>query len=94
MAKSKKKKQNRRLRREIEILRAQVNTTSNGSTPKKKTKSKAATKSNGHHLQGIVVDDALVKKDLTKTIILAVAAFTVVFILWYFKDSIFNIYSV
>jgi len=84
-------KKNKKLRRELEILKAQLKSERNNNAEKTtKGISEAeinpniskAHKEKSHSFEGIYVDDKLVKKGLLKTLILSAGAFAVIIALW------------
>ena len=70
MAHKKSKKDNKKLRRELEVLKAQLNIQKE---PAQQTISSS---------QKLFIDDESIKKDLMKTFALSAIAFTVIISLW------------
>ena len=85
--KTRSKKELKELRREVELLRAQLKITApeikRGAVPVQPVAKSKAPES-PKHAESIDIDDSYVKKDLLKTIVLSTMAFTTIFLIWYF----------
>jgi hypothetical protein len=82
MANKKNRNNNKKLRRELEVLRAQLKV-----QPENKTEikiEKNITKQQNYDPQ-LIVDDKAIKKDILKTLALSTIAFTVIASLWFIK---------
>jgi len=82
MANKKNRNNNKKLRRELEVLKAQLKVKTENK-PKIKTQINI-TKSQGYAPQ-LIVDDKAIKKDILKTLALSTIAFTVIVSLWFIK---------
>ena len=82
MANKKNRNNNKKLRRELEVLRAQLKVQSENKTKVKIEKN--VTKQQGYNPQ-LIVDDKTIKKDILKTFALSTLAFTVIVGLWFIK---------
>ena len=77
-------KKNKELRREVEMLRAQLKS---GGLIDVSHKKRANSDSLSQTSENIVIDDALLIKDFLKTIVLSACAFAVIITLWVTKAS-------
>lgn len=80
MSKNKQRKKDRKLRQSIEVLKAQLTVESKEEVMPVQTKTSAAKKATISKID--VIDDALIIKDLTKTIVLSALGFSVILLLW------------
>lgn len=71
------------LRRKIEVLRAQISSSKDIYIPKVESTQKAQTKNinTNEHSSALKTDTTLIKKDLFKTILLSLLAFSIIFTL-------------
>lgn len=80
MPKKSNKNENRRLRREVEMLKAQLKST--GQVVTKTATNQTVETDTQKPSNGILIDPKLVKKDLLKTFILSAIAFGIIFSLY------------
>lgn len=87
MSKNKQQKKNRKLRQSIEVLKAQLSADTKSEIIAKEVKVNSV-KIAQSKIDSI--DDNLIKKDLTKTIVLSAVGFAVILVLWSFNITSFN----
>jgi hypothetical protein len=98
MSKIKDRKKERKLRQEIEILKAQLGSNSyvvaapaaSESTSTSATKPIKVSNSQPSFQKMEMIDDKYIKQDLMKTVILSAGAFSIIILLWIFNITTFN----
>lgn len=78
MSKNAKRQKDKELRRKVEILKAQLSTSSTVYIPKEEIKLERKNISSSNVETNIKTDDRLIKRDLAKTVLLSLLAFSII----------------